>query len=339
MTKKAFKDYNVRLNREAFIKSLICGLIIGFSALLVSATVFWLTAFNQTWLCAVIWAVATAGTTPIFYYKKFRPTVREMAKRIDKLGLEERMLTMAQFEGDNSYIAVRQREDALRALSTVNAKLIKFVVSVPLIITLAIVGVSGTGMVTVAALSAAGVLDSGKDIIEEVVLPEPEEYEISYDVKGAGMIEGDIFQIVVEGKNATAVMAVPDDEWVFLEWSDGSTDPYREDMNIQSDMNLIAIFSPTMDAFPGDGEGEEGDSDSEAPPEGEEGGKPGDDPGKGSTGGEWTPTNQVIDGETYYGGTTYDNAYEDVIAELTQNDEIPDDLKAIIDSYFQTIEQ
>ena len=161
MTKKAFKDYNARLNKEAFVKSLICGLIIGFSVLLVSAIVFWLTAFNQTWLCAVIWAAATAGTTPIFYYKKFRPTVKEIAKRIDELGLEERMLTMAQFEGDNSYIAVRQREDAMHALSTVNAKLIKFVVSVPLIVTLAIVGISGTGMVTVAALSAAGVLDSG----------------------------------------------------------------------------------------------------------------------------------------------------------------------------------
>ena len=338
MTKKAFKDYNARLNKEAFLKSLICGLIIGFSALLVSATVFWLTAFNQTWLCALIWAAATAGTTPIFYYKKFRPSVRETAKRIDQLGLEERILTMAQLEGDNSYIAVRQREDAMRALATVNAKLIKFVVSVPLIVTLAIVGVSGTGMVTVAALSAAGLLDSGKDIIEEVVLPEPEEYEITYDVKGAGMIEGDIFQIVQEGKNATGVMAVPDDEWVFVEWSDGSTDPYREDMNVQSDMELIALFNPTMDAFPGDGEGEEGDTDSEAPPS-ESGQKPGDDPGQGQGGTEWVPTNQVIDGETYYGGTTYDNAYEDVIAELTQNDEIPEELKQIIDSYFQTIEQ
>ena len=338
MTKRAFKDYNARLNKEALMKSLICGLIIGFSALFVSAMIFWLTAFNHTWLCAVVWAVVTAGTTPIFYYKKFRPSVREIAKRIDSLGLEERMLTMSQFEGDNSYIAVRQREDAMRALSTVNAKLIKFAISVPLCIMLGLVGLSGMGMATVAALSEAGVIESGKDIIEESVLPEPKKFEISYDVKGAGMIEGDIFQIVEEGKNASPIMAVPDDEWVFLEWSDGSTDPYREELNVQSNMELIAIFSPTQDGFPGDGEGEEGDSDSEAPPE-EGGEKPGDDPGQGKPNADWSPTNQVIDGETYYGGTTYDNAYEDVIAELTQNDEIPEELKQIIDSYFQTIEQ
>ncbi|MBQ9728262.1 MAG: hypothetical protein IJV85_01560 [Clostridia bacterium] len=337
MVENLLKDYNKRLGKEAFLKALICGSIIGFSALFVAAAIFWLTEFKHVWLGAIVFVVVTGAVTPIFYVKKFRPSARTVAKRIDKLGLEERMLTMAQFKDDDSYIARIQREDAKHALSTVNPKLLQIVVSIPLIIGLSVSALTGAGMITVSALSSAGILSSGKEVIEEVVTPPLKEFEVSYDVKGEGMIEGEIFQIVLEGRNATGVMAVADDEWVFMQWSDGVEDPYREDLNIQEDLHVIAIFAMGMDGFPGDGEGEEGE-DPNAPGE-EEGDKPGKEDGGKRPTVEWQANNQVIDGKTYYGGPTYDNAYEQAMEELQQNEEIPDELKEIIENYFTTIEQ
>ncbi|MBQ7368680.1 MAG: hypothetical protein IJW60_03100 [Clostridia bacterium] len=333
------KSYNTRLTKEAIIKSLICGLIVGFSALLISSLVFWIVNPALWWLGAIFFALFTTAGTFFFYQKVYRPSARQVAKRIDGLGLEERMLTMTQLEGDDSYIAVRQRQDAISALSTINAKLLKMAISVPLIVCASVTGVLGLGTTTVSALSAAGVISSGKDVIEEVIPPAPKpEFEINYDVKGSGMIEGDVFQIVVQGESATGVLAVPDDDWAFTEWSDGSTNPYREDGNVQENMTIIANFSKLQDGFPGDGDGQPGEDDG-APGDPEQPGKkPGDD-GQGIKGGEWEARNQVIDGQTYYGGKTYENAYEDMLEDLAQNGEIPDELRKVIESYFETIEQ
>ena len=132
MAGELFKKYYSRLAKEGFLKALVCGLIIGFSLLLISAAVFWLADIERFWLCIVLWAVATATATPIFYFKAFRPTIKAIAKRVDELGLEERILTMTELEKDDSYIAMRQREDAKAALKTIDAKRLKFAISIPL---------------------------------------------------------------------------------------------------------------------------------------------------------------------------------------------------------------
>lgn len=341
MSKHMFKDYKSRLTKEAVIKALICGMIVGFSALFVSATVFWAIGFKHVWLCAIVWVVATAIAAPIFYAVKFRPTLKDIALRIDELGLEERILTMTELEGDDSYIAIKQRSDALSALETVNAKLIAIAVSVPLIVAVSVSAVFGLGMTTVSALSATGVIKSGQELIEDATKEPEKQYEVTYEVMGEGMIEGDEFQIVKEGENATGVMAVADDEWAFVMWSDGSQSPYREDTKITKDMVIIAVFMQIEEGMdPMDGEdGEEGKG------KPSDKGKPGDKPGEGDPsdnpqgGGQYEPANQVIDGETFYGGATYDNAYEQMMEELAQSEDIPDELKDIIVDYFETIEQ
>ena len=73
MTGELFKKYYSRLAKEGFLKALVCGLIIGFSLLLISAAVFWLADIERFWLCIVLLAVATAVATPIFYYTAFLP--------------------------------------------------------------------------------------------------------------------------------------------------------------------------------------------------------------------------------------------------------------------------
>ena len=360
-----FKQYQQRLEREGWLKSFLWGLLVGFISLFVSAAIIWFVGWETKWwiptlLCIGVLLVTTGAATAIFYFTIFRPTEKEVARRVDDLGLYERILTMTQLEGEESYIAKKQREDALKALNSVNPKLIKFALSTSLIVATAIVGVLGMGMTTITALSAEGIVQGGDTIVEELVTPEPPSFEVVYEVyEGEGMIEGEFFQLVEFGKDATAVLAVPDDGWMFVMWSDGLENPYRQDFYIVQNMEILALFAEAEDV-PQDGEGEgENDSPSQSeadqgagqPSEGDgspssgsagqegssSGGTPSDSDGPG--GGSYEDSNQVIDGETYYGGSTYDNAYGDAMDEVSDNGEISDGEGDIIEDYFGTIEK
>ena len=236
--KKLLEKYYSRLAQESFLKSLLWGLVVGFSALLLSAIVCWYVGFKGIWVCIVLFVAATAISTPLFYFCRFRPTIKQTARRVDSLGLEERLLTMTELEGDNSYIAVKQREDAVQALKKVNARLIKFVFSVSLVVTLAIVGVFGTGMTTYAALSEV----SGRDLIRQALEGPAAQYEVIYQVKGDGRIIGEERQVVTAGEKAQPVMAVADSDWVFVGWDDGNGNPLRLDTEINDDMVVYAVF-------------------------------------------------------------------------------------------------
>ena len=104
--KKLLEKYYSRLAQESFLKSLLWGLVVGFSALLLSAIVCWYVGFKGIWVCIVLFAAATAISTPLFYFCRFRPTIKQTARRVDSLGLEERLLTMTELEGDNSYLSL-----------------------------------------------------------------------------------------------------------------------------------------------------------------------------------------------------------------------------------------
>jgi hypothetical protein len=360
-----FKQYQQRLSNEGWLKSFLWGLLVGCISLFVSAAIIWFIGWETKWwiptlICIGVLLVTTGAATTIFYFTIFRPTDKDVARRVDDLGLYERILTMKQLEGDDSYIAKKQKEDALNALKTVNPKLIKFVVSTSLIVATAIVGALGMGMTTITALSAEGIVEGGGSIVEELVTPEPVSYEVVYEVfEGEGMIEGEFFQVVEAGKNATPVLAVPDDGWMFVMWSDGLEDPYREDLAIVQNMEILALFQEAEEMpQEGEGEGEDGAPSQSEADQGE--GQPSEgegSPSSGSAGQEGTPSggsesnsdgpgggayedsNQVIDGETYYGGSTYDNAYGDAMDEVSDNGEISDGEGDIIEDYFGTIEK
>lgn len=348
MATELFKKYYSRLAKEGFFKALVCGLLIGFSLLLLSAFVCWFIGFKHFWIAIVIWAVAIVVATPIFYYKKFRPSTKAIAKRIDELGLEERLLTMVQLENDTSYLAMRQREDAMAALNSVNAGLIKIAVSVPLVITLSVVAVFGLGMTTASAMCAAEKIPSGISLLGKA---EDElarkEYDVIYQVNGGGTITGEVEQKVKEGADATAVRAVPQDGWVFLQWSDGLESVYRQDLAVSEDLTIMAVFASIevdpeaeaaedrADDLPYDIGDEKGDSNekSDIPP------APGSDESTGDSAGMSDSKNQIIDGETYYGGSTFEQAQKDAQEDLSGNDEIPDKMKDAVEDYFDTIEK
>lgn len=183
MTSEVFKKYYKKIGRESILKALLCGLTIGFSLMFVCIAASWLAGFKAgIYIGLGLFVAATAIATPLFYTFRFRPTTKKIAQRIDTLGLEERILTMAELENDDSFIAMKQREDAMKAMKSVSSEMLKIAVSVPLIAAVAISATLGTGMTVAAAVAP----DGGKHFVDG--LKEKHTYEITYTVEGKGWV-------------------------------------------------------------------------------------------------------------------------------------------------------
>ena len=341
--KELFDKYYERLSREAWLKSLLCGLTVGFVVNFVVAFICWFLDANGLWWSIGALVAVTAGMTPLFYYKRFKPTTEQVAKRLDRLGLEERMITMTELVNNESYIAQRQREDAREKLHSVNTSNIRFAFSRLSIILLCVFGVLGLGMTTVTGLSSEGIISSGKDVFEEILPDEPVvTVTVQYIVgEGAGMIEGDEVQILELGENATEVIAVADDGFTFVEWSDGISDPARTDYGIEADVIYEAIFAEIGD---GDGDGNgEGEGEGDGGGEGNEPGKsdkPSDEEGEPNLGanGAYEENNMIKDGNTYYRDILEAGGfYEAAMEWLQSGEDLPEELRIFIQTYFEVI--
>ena len=343
--KNVLKKYRTKLTAEAIIRAAAFGAIFGFIALLGYEFAVWMAGIDVVWPGICIFAVVAGGVGALAYFLKYRPTAKAVARRIDALGLEERVITMTQFENEQDEIYVLQRNETLKTLAEngITEKLIKIVISVPCIIALCFTALFGIGMTTVSALSANGVIESGKEVISGIEENKPKEfYDIAYEVySGEGYIEGEIFQRVEEGSNTTAVLAVPEDGYAFVYWSDKNEDPYRIDYGVTASVTYYAVFLPISETG-GDGDlAVEGDEPSDLPvdyQEGANGGEENEDgePAQGA-GGVYESHNQVLDGETYYGGQVYRNAYQDAIDRMAEEQGWTDEEKEMINEYFKTI--
>ena len=264
-----FKKYHRRIAAEGILKSLLYGLIAGSVLVLITALLSWFFGFKGgLWLSIGLFFVGLAATALPLYFFKFRPTAKAIAVRVDALGLEERLLTMLELEGDDSYIATRQREDAIHAMNSLDSMLVKIVISALLIGFVGVALVLGFGGgTTVSALYYADVIPSGVELLEgektyftftvnygvstgeetgAVVLWTDDLAHSASDpndpLAGLTPFSGPVS--VREGEEAPAVYAVPAAGYAFVMWSDGVTDPYRKDTNVMGNLNVTAMFVP-----------------------------------------------------------------------------------------------
>ena len=340
--KELFDKYYFRLAREGMLKALFCGLIVGFAVNFAVAFTAWYYGWNGLWWALGAWVVVTAASTPIFYIKKFKPSAKEVAERLDRLGLEERMITMNEFIGEDSYIMQKQREDAKVTMNKIEPKRIRFKFPKVILILLPIAFVLGSGMTTVSGLVEGGIVRPGKEVFEEI-LPEPDvDYvTITYVVaSGEGIIEGDDIQIIEKGGSTVEIIAVADDGYAFVEWSDGIKDPHRYEIGVEEDLILEATFAPIGDGE-GEGEGEGGGEGQTG--EGDEPGKsdqPSDEEGEPNNGanGAYEENNMIKDGNTYYRDLLESGGYyEEAMKWLESAENIPDELREFIQTYFEVI--
>lgn len=357
-SKQVFQQFYTRLKWEGIIKALLLAVICGFAANFLVAFITWFFPINGLWLSIGIGLGVFALTMPLFYFTIFRPSSSSIAMRVDRLGLEERNITMLELENDPSYIALRQREDARQHIQrTINVNVkVKFNISLGLLILAPLAFTGGVSMTTVTGLSAQGVIPDGEKIISNI-LPEPEpvEYEVSYRAFSAtlnffsliigqedmgGMIEGEAEQIVTEGEDATTVYAVANEGWMFYRWdvyneADGTwstdeevEDPTRTDENVQSNLTYRAIFvqlgeGSSEDEGNGSGSGSnsEGDSDKNEP-SGQEGngGAPGKSPNSADGGGGVDGATGAYNSNSQIidGNTYYRDVYEAYYEEVME---------------------
>lgn len=69
-----------------------------------------------------------------------------------------------------------------------------------------------------------------------------ESYQLVYESTTGGYLVGDSVQTVLEGESGTAVEAVALEGFTFIGWSDGVLDNPRTDVNVQSNLEVQALF-------------------------------------------------------------------------------------------------
>lgn len=248
-----FKSFYNKLAIEGILKSIMLSSVFSLVVVFITSAVLWFYNINALWIAIAIYFGVTAALSVLFYFRKFRPTTISMAKRIDSLGLEERILTMSELENDDSYIAMKQREDAIGALKKVNAKEIKFGFRTSLIVVLCVSFCLSCGMTTVNVLGATGKLPSGEDIIDEIVNPNERYYTvkyipINYDFykktkvlveTDIGMIDGNEEQIIARGESGEAVVATADPDYMFYGWSGTTEGVERREVGVYVDDSML----------------------------------------------------------------------------------------------------
>lgn len=342
MTNQHFTVYKSKLTLEAILRALLCGLAVGFGVDLLLGLVFWFVGIEILWILFAVAFGVTAIAAALFYLARFRPTDMSSARRLDRLGLQERLVTMVELEGEDSCMANVQRANAQAALKKIDKKQLKIKISKSIAVTCTVFFILGAGMITVNALTKYGFLPGGDDIINDIINDEFTEYvTVTYEVEDGGTIDGDDVQDIVKGTDTTTVTAVADEGFMFKEWSDGNTSPTRFDQKVNESVVYTAIFLELEDEEDEEKESGEGDSDQagENPggsqDEGGENAPSGDgefNPNATAGGGQRDPNNQVINGETYYREVL--EYYQELVSgQIEDNDGLSDAEIDIIKKY------
>lgn len=302
--KEIFGKHYERLFAESVLKSIIGGIGVASAINAILSFLYWMLRFGNIWIGIVAGLLSGGVAGVLLYIFKYRLTEKTAAQLIDRYGLQERMITMVELNGDTSTMAEMQRADAIARLGDVSAKRIKIKLSVVLTVLTSLLLVFSVSCSVLGVLAGAGKIPYGKDLFAQGV---DGTFEVVYTVDEGGYIRGEVQQSIGFGESTTAVRAVADDGWMFIRWDDGETSPERWETNVQSNLQIKAIFEKIETTTP-----DEDDKDSaDDLPSGEvtqEGGGGNSDElggeevkGDGQGGGaKWQDRNQFIDGATYY---------------------------------------
>ena len=307
MTNQQFNNYKSKLILEAILKSTLCGIASGFAACFLLGLVFWFVGCDLLWVLIVVTAVVAIACGVACYFAKFRPDEKTYARRLDRLGLEERLITMVEMDGQDSYMHTLQRADARASLAKVDKRQIRIEISKKIALLTASLFTVGAIAMTLNVLVHYGYINSLGDILDEQFT---EYVTVAYEIEEGGTINGDDIQDIEKGGNTTVVTAVADEGYIFNGWSDGYTDPSRSDQKVMEDIVIVAIFMP-MDDMSSDGGDGDGDGDAQGEQNGDGSQQSGDGESQGNPegdfnpdattgGGQRLPNNQIIDGETFY---------------------------------------
>lgn len=344
--RKTIKNFKKRIVINTAVKTLLLAFSIGFLTLAISGGLLWFFELGDFYTLPLVFAAASAISFGIiFTYRYKNLSNKKMARQIDELGLEERVITMEELSNKDSYIVQRQREDTIRALMGAKAEYIPRILSTGLLVLLSCSFIAGGSSYFVAGLNHAGIIPNGVEFFHNVFEGNLH-YILKYTATEGGELVGYHSQYVNKGEDGTYIIAVPQQGYVFSKWSDGLKSCVRLDTNVGSDVRVKAIFEKLDDAdadeslmSPKEGKNNKGGSsekgDGDAPP-----GAPGDIPGDGGNGGDGNYNDDsflVINGEISYRDLV-DAATREALERIKEGNYTEREI-GLIEDYFQKISQ
>lgn len=175
MNKHTLTKYEKKLKIESIIFSIIFGLSIGFLSMLLCSVLLYFLKITSLLTLIIVFITTTITTIIIAYKTLYKPSLYHVAKRVDDLGLQERVVTMLELEGKDSAMIQLQRRDAKAKIEKVEAEDIKFKsFKQPLIFLLAIMLISIVGSILLKG---------------EVYAKYQKEYTITFDSVGGTQVE------------------------------------------------------------------------------------------------------------------------------------------------------
>lgn len=118
------KKYKKKLKLEAILKSVIYGISASFITIMILNIILYFCEKRNLLITILVGLIIGIVTAIVLYVKKFAVSIKDIARRIDEQGLEERVITMVEYENDSSQMITLQKEDTKRELEKITAKAI-----------------------------------------------------------------------------------------------------------------------------------------------------------------------------------------------------------------------
>jgi hypothetical protein len=129
------QPFKRRVILEAVIKALLIGLLVA-GLIMVGVAAMYVVTYENILVIAIGIPLAVvclfAVAIPVFFMI-MKSKLSQLNHRLDSLGLQERVITMAEYRHDTSYVAQVQREDALARIGEMHKSDLKIKTSKPLI--------------------------------------------------------------------------------------------------------------------------------------------------------------------------------------------------------------
>lgn len=331
--KQLYNKYYSRMVREGVLKAALCGLAVGFGICGIVAIGMWFSDFDGLWLAIGSLVLGFAAATPLFYFFVFKPNEKSVARKLDREGLDERVVTMQELQNDDSVMAAMQRADTS---STVNeaetaakksgSKLLRFKVATSVIVAASVIGGFGLSFAIVTGLSDYGIIPSGWEVFGAMFPGSIPSYSVNYTLDGNAELTGNSTQRVKQGGNTDTVLYTGNHYAYFVQWVDGNAvvykdGPTRTETNVTDNIKMVIKFG-NVDPTDPDNDisrfvriGGVGNNNN-------------------SGGGGIDQNDNIWDNEKYY-GDDFDTYYKNMQEYLAQHPDLSAEERAMIEAYFE----
>ena len=116
---KEIKRFKIKIYINSIVNSLIYGLINGFIGSILITIILYIFKIKNILITLSCFGIVFLLFSLIAYLKYFKVTEYSIAKTLDKLGLDERVITMVEYQEEKSELIRLQREDTLNKLKNV----------------------------------------------------------------------------------------------------------------------------------------------------------------------------------------------------------------------------